>query len=129
LDYDHPMSPYDKRSAMLLEYAQGLKALPVSGILTLEKALSIMSIWRSVNVLVGANYDEQNTLNLEGTLEISYGRKFYGFGMSSARIATTSKVHQNLHQNRIGKKNLEVNNFHGDSHQSMRQPRLPSYSI
>lgn len=99
LDYDHPMSPYDKRSPVLLEYAQGLKALPVPEKLTLEEAASLMSIWRSENVLVGGKffysvflrYDKtdqptpqlimmnsysQNTLNLEGILEISYGRGF-----------------------------------------------------
>ena len=53
LDYDHPMSPYDKRSPVLLEYAQGLKALPVPEKLTLEEATSLMSIWRNENVLVG----------------------------------------------------------------------------
>ena len=53
LDYDHPMSPYDKRSPVLLEYAQGLKALPVPEKLTLEEATSLMSIWKNENVLVG----------------------------------------------------------------------------
>ena len=53
LDYDHPMSPYDKRSRLLLEYAQGLKALPVPEKLTLEEASSLMSIWKNENVLVG----------------------------------------------------------------------------
>jgi hypothetical protein len=100
LDYDHPMSPYDKRSPVLLEYAQGLKALPVPEKLTLEEATSLMSIWRNENVLVGGksflfcfsqdtmklinvppqlimmNSYSQNTLNLEGTLEILYGRGF-----------------------------------------------------
>ena len=103
LDYDHPMSPYDKRSPELLDYAQGLKALPVPEKLTLEEASSLMSIWKNENVLVGGKlyhlffslllrYDEteqpasqpimtsnylQNTRNLEGTPEISYGREFY----------------------------------------------------
>ena len=53
LDYDHPMSPYDKRSPVLLEYAQGLRALPVPERLTLEEATSLMSIWKNENVLVG----------------------------------------------------------------------------
>jgi small subunit ribosomal protein S29 len=53
LDYDHPMSPYDKRSPVLLEYTQGLKALPVPEKLTIEEASSLMSIWRNENVLVG----------------------------------------------------------------------------
>ena len=53
LDYDHPMSPYDKRNPLLLEYAQGLKALPVPEKLTLEEASSLMSIWKSENVMVG----------------------------------------------------------------------------
>ena len=53
LDYDHPMSPYDKRSPLLLEYAQGLKALPVPEKLTLDEASSLMSIWKNENVLVG----------------------------------------------------------------------------
>jgi small subunit ribosomal protein S29 len=53
LDYDHPMSPYDKRSPLLLEYAQGLKALPVPEKLTIEEASSLMSIWKNENVLVG----------------------------------------------------------------------------
>ena len=53
LDYDHPMSPYDKRSPELLGYAQGLKALPVPEKLTLEEASSLMSIWKNENVLVG----------------------------------------------------------------------------
>lgn len=53
LDYDHPMSPYDKRSAMLLEYAQGLRALPVPEKMTLEEATSLMSLWKNENVLVG----------------------------------------------------------------------------
>ena len=100
LDYDRPMSPYDKRSPLLLEYAQGLKALPVPEKLTIEEASSLMSIWKNENVLVGGKlsfsflliYDEakqpasqpimtssylQNTLNLGGTLGISYGRGFY----------------------------------------------------
>jgi len=59
LDYDHPMSPYDKRSPLLLEYAKGLKALLVPEKLTLEEASSLMSIWKSRHVLAGANYDEQ----------------------------------------------------------------------
>ena len=53
LDYDRPMSPYDKRSPSLLEYAQGLKALPVPEKLTLEEASSLMSIWKHEHVLVG----------------------------------------------------------------------------
>ena len=53
LDYDHPMSPYDKRSPLLLEYAQGLKPLPVPEKLTLKEASSLMSIWKSENVMVG----------------------------------------------------------------------------
>jgi hypothetical protein len=53
LDYDHPMSPYDKRSPLLLEYAQGLKALHVPEKLTLGEASSLMSIWKNENVLVG----------------------------------------------------------------------------
>ena len=53
LDYDRPMSPYDKRSPFILEYAQGLKALPVPEKLTLEEASSLMSIWKHENVLVG----------------------------------------------------------------------------
>lgn len=53
LDYDHPMSPYDQRSSVLLEYAQGLKALHVPEKLTLEEATSLLSIWKSENVLVG----------------------------------------------------------------------------
>jgi small subunit ribosomal protein S29 len=101
LEYDHPMSPYDKRSRPLLEYAQGLKALPVPEKLTIEEASSLMSIWKNENVLFGGklfsffyiennnefeqfasqpimtNSYSQNTLNLEGTLEISYGRGFY----------------------------------------------------
>ena len=80
LDYDHPMSPYDKRSPVLLEYAQGLKALPVPEKLTVNEASSLMAIWRNEDVLFGgklfssfllrtsnefeqtcfsANYDEQ----------------------------------------------------------------------
>jgi len=59
LDYDRPMSPYDKRSPVLLEYTQGLKALPVPEKLTLEEASSLMTVWKHANVLVGANYDEQ----------------------------------------------------------------------
>jgi hypothetical protein len=78
LDYDHPMSPYDKCSPVLLECAQGLKALPVPEKLILQEASSLMSIWKNENVLVGcklfhlfieirwnwatcvsANYDEQ----------------------------------------------------------------------
>jgi hypothetical protein len=53
LDYDHPMSPYDKRSPLLLEYAKGLKALLVPEKLTLEEASSLMSIWKSRHVLAG----------------------------------------------------------------------------
>jgi len=56
LDYDHPMGPYDKRSPVLLDYAQGLKALPVPEKLTLEEATSLMSIWKSENVLVGGEF-------------------------------------------------------------------------
>ena len=53
LDYDHPMSPYDKRSPLLFEYTKGLKALPVPEKLTLDEASSLMSIWKNENVLVG----------------------------------------------------------------------------
>ena len=53
LDYDHPMSPYDKRSPLLLEYAQGLKPLHVPEKFTIEEASSLMSIWKNENVLFG----------------------------------------------------------------------------
>ena len=53
LDYDRPMSPYDKRFPELLEYARGLRSLPVPEKLTLEEASSLMSIWKNENVLVG----------------------------------------------------------------------------
>ena len=144
-DYDHPMSPYDKRSPVLLEYAQGLKALPVPEKLTLEEATSLMSIWKSENVMVGGKlfsfpifflrYDEteqlasqpimtssylQNTPNLEGTLEISCGRGFY----QALRLwnAPCQNCHyqylsyHHLNQSRIQKNSdLEVVNVHGDS--------------
>ena len=53
LDYDRPMSPYDKRSPVLLEYAQGLKAFPVPEKLTVNEASSLMAIWRNEDVLFG----------------------------------------------------------------------------
>ena len=36
LDYDHPMSPYDKRSPLLIEYTQGLKPLHIPEKFTIE---------------------------------------------------------------------------------------------
>ncbi|KAF9480354.1 hypothetical protein BDN70DRAFT_618401 [Pholiota conissans] len=53
-------SPYDKRNKSLVEYADGLKAMPVPEKLTLEEAVGVFEVWKGQRVFGRSNffYDE-----------------------------------------------------------------------
>lgn len=54
MEYDHHMSPYDKRSRTLLEYTKGLRALRVPEKLTLREATSLFEVWKNDNALTSS---------------------------------------------------------------------------
>ena len=43
-----PISPYEKRNQILLNYASGLKSLEVPGKFSLEEAAGIFEVWKGV---------------------------------------------------------------------------------
>jgi small subunit ribosomal protein S29 len=43
-----PISPYEKRNQILLDYASGLKSLEVPAKLSLEEAAGIFEVWKGV---------------------------------------------------------------------------------
>jgi len=45
LEYDEPTGPYTKRSTRLMEYAKGLRALPVPDKLTVDEASALFDVW------------------------------------------------------------------------------------
>ncbi|KAF8159956.1 mitochondrial ribosomal death-associated protein 3-domain-containing protein [Crassisporium funariophilum] len=70
LEYDHPMSPYDKRFKPVFDYTEGLKAIKVPEKLSVQEAMSVFEIWKNEQALadvvmrdsegrVVTNYDEQ----------------------------------------------------------------------
>jgi hypothetical protein len=52
LPYDHPPSPYDKRSRTLIEYTKGLRALPVPERLSVKEAAALFEVWMKDKALV-----------------------------------------------------------------------------
>lgn len=45
LPHHEPVGPYTKRSPELKQYAQGLRAVPVPGKLTVTEAASLFEVW------------------------------------------------------------------------------------
>ncbi|KAF8625521.1 hypothetical protein AX17_006833 [Amanita inopinata Kibby_2008] len=58
MPYDHPQSPLDKRSKLLVEYTKGLTGFPVPEQLSLDEASSLFEVWKNEQVLVPSTLDE-----------------------------------------------------------------------
>ncbi|KAM6496503.1 mitochondrial carrier protein [Amanita muscaria] len=58
IPYEHPQSPYDKRSTALVDYANGLTPIPVPEQLTLDEAASLFEAWKEEHVMAPVTYDE-----------------------------------------------------------------------
>jgi small subunit ribosomal protein S29 len=56
LPYEKPTGPYVKRSAEMVEYTRGLKALPVPDRLSVEEAATMFEVWKDDNGLNAREY-------------------------------------------------------------------------
>ncbi|KAF8672523.1 hypothetical protein AX14_005554 [Amanita brunnescens Koide BX004] len=58
MPYEHPQSPYDKRSKPLQEYTTGLSPIPVPEQLSLNEAASLFEVWKAEHVITPLAHDE-----------------------------------------------------------------------
>ena len=56
MPYEHPQSPYDKRSKPLQEYTTGLSPIPVPEQLSLNEAASLFEVWKAEHVITPCTF-------------------------------------------------------------------------